>query len=69
MEKIVNITVLDYSWGKVWRLAIHASDLDFSDDKDESEAIEEWLVDKGFTLNDLEWMTTDDLDIYTNRDL
>lgn len=69
MEKILNITVLDYNWGKVWRLAIHASELDFSDNKDESEAIEQWLVEKEFNLNDLEWMTTDDLDIYTNRDL
>ena len=69
MEKIFNITVLDYSWGKVWRLAIHASDLDFSDSKDESEAIEQWLTDNNFTLNDLEWMATDDLYIYTNIDL
>lgn len=69
MKKTFNITVLDYSWGKVWRLAIHASDLDFSDDKDESEAIEQWLVDNGFTLNSLEWMETDDSEIYTNVDI
>jgi hypothetical protein len=69
MKKTFNITILDYSWSKVWRLAIHASDLDFSDDKDESEAIEQWLVDNGFTLNNLEWMETDDLEIYTNVDI
>ena len=67
-QETFKVTVLDYGWNRVWRLAIHSRDLDFSDNNNNLEAIEQFLIENGFTKDD-HWIITEDLEIYTNKDL
>ena len=65
---MINVTVLDYTNGSVWQLAIHRNELS-KDCETEGEAIEQWLAENRFFTNNIEWMSHDDINIYTNENL
>lgn len=65
---MINVTVLDYTNGCVWQLAIHKNELS-KDFETEGEAIEWWLAENKFFPNNIEWMSHEDTNIYTNEDL
>jgi hypothetical protein len=66
---MINVTVLDYTNGSVWQLAIHRNELSEEDFESEGEAIEHWLAENRFFTNNIEWMSHEDTNIYTNEDL
>lgn len=65
---MINVTVLDYTNGSVWQLTIHRNELS-KDCGTEGEAIEQWLAENRFFTNNIEWMSHDDINIYTNENL
>jgi hypothetical protein len=67
------ITILDYCWGKVWQFDYPDADIYIISTEDsslsEGEAIEKWIMDKGFKLSGVSYMVHEDNDLYTEEDL
>jgi hypothetical protein len=67
------ITILDFNWGRVWKFTYPQEVIDAIINKDnsldESEAFEQWIVELGFSLNDIHYMFHSDGFLYTEEDL
>lgn len=67
------ITILDYNWGRVWKLKYPQDALDAILNEDNSldytEAFEQWITEQGFNVSDIHYMFHTDGFLYTEEDL